>query len=199
VKVYGIYDNRRPDAEVETFRAELARQGIEAELNFSLNFFSTVEMNINFAHKLLVKLALEHGEPEVCILEADVWFPAADGWQYFLQHKPDDFDLYLGGVYGLSALAKARLTPGVVPVHTFAGMHCYIIAAKYYDKFLSVPDDQHIDLAQAGLGKFMVCYPFAALQREGWSANSRKKEDKNVGLKMEDVYGWERAGSATGP
>lgn len=107
-------------------------------------------------------------------------FPADDGWQYFLRNKPDKFDLYFGGIYGLNELAitKIQNTAGAVPIHNFAGLHCYIISENYYDKFLSLPEDKHID-DQPGLGSYYVCAPMAALQRPGWSSNAQRPVDYN--------------------
>src|SRR5580692_779019 len=182
MKVYVLYDQRRPEQEIDAMHAELARQGIEYEAIWSLHFFSSTAMNINLAHKLFVRLAQEKGLPEVCILEADAMFPSLGGWRLFLEHKPKDFDIYLAGTYGLQMDYMRQHEHGVYPITSINGLHCYIIRAQFYDTFLSLPADQHIDVALDGLGKYFVCYPFAAIQRPGWSANARGNVNYNANL-----------------
>jgi hypothetical protein len=65
-----------------------------------------------------------------------------------------------------------------------------MVHEKFYEKFLSVPDDVHIDTSMDELkGNYVFCYPFAALQRAGFSANNRTVVNYNPILKNEDVYG----------
>lgn len=152
----------------------------------------SVVKSINLSHKQIIRHAKEMDWHQVHIFEDDVWFPHPSGLHYYIDrlnfHTPKDFDIYLGGVYGLDQLALNRLAPPVTELNAFQAMHCYTVASKFYDKFLSVPDDQHIDIAMSGLGKFYVVYPFAALQRPGMSMNERKMVDYNKILKPEDIY-----------
>lgn len=194
--VFVLHDQRRPDEEWELCRHELDRQGIAYQLHFVTHVpgQSTVE-NINFNHKQLVALAKFHNLPEVCIMESDVMFPAVDGWDYFLSNTPPmDFDLYVAARYSTSMTFFRELRYHIpfswIPTGMVAGLHCYIIRAKYYDKFLSMADDDHIDTIQHG-GEFFVCYPFAAIQRESWSANHKSIQNFNGELLPQDVYGWE--------
>lgn len=164
----------------ETLFYELDRQGIDAKFWEPVHDKDSVMRSINLSHKQIVKFAVEHHLLEVCIMEEDVWFPAPDGWRYFQQNKPEMFDLYLGGAYGLNETAykKIQQAKGPVEINNFAGLHCYIINESYYEKFLSLPENRHID-DQPGLGRFYVCAPFAALQHPGWSSNNRRTVDYN--------------------
>lgn len=143
--------------------------------------------SINASHKQIVKWAKESRQVSVVIAEDDVFFPVQDGWEYFLSKEPGVYDLYLAGVYSTTHDTNCDRTYR----YTFdpVGLHCYMIHERYYDKFLSVPDDAHIDTAQGKQGQFKVCYPMAAIQRPGFSANSRQQVDYNTLLKPEDVYG----------
>ncbi len=163
-----------------TLNAELDRQGIDAKFWEPVYDSNSAVRSINLSHKRIVQFAADHHLPEICIMEEDVMFPADDGWRYFLANKPDEFDLYLGGAYGLNSQAWTRIEEGAGPVeiNNFAGLHCYIIGAGYYEKFLALPEDKHID-DQPGLGNFYVCAPFAALQYPGWSANAQQMVDYN--------------------
>lgn len=188
-----LHDPRLPDKYWERCVRELAGQGIS---NYQIQFPVQcpgewpVERCINASHKNLVALAKFHNLPEACIMESDVWFPAADGWAYFIRNKPDIYDLYLAGTYhGFTA------ADGPHPYYYVdrpAGFHCYMIHSKYYDQFLSTPDELHIDDAQQG-GLYRLCFPFAALQHKGWSANAKKEVDYNTDLlswHKNYVYGW---------
>lgn len=163
-----------------TLNNELDRQGINAKFWEPIYDPKDVVRSINLSHKQIVQFAIDHHLPEICIMEEDVMFPAPDGWQYFLANKPANFDLYLAGTYGLNKLALDRVAEGIGPVeiNNFAGLHCYIISECYYDKFLALPENKHID-DQPGLGTFYVCAPFAALQFPGWSSTQRAVADYN--------------------
>lgn len=151
----------------------------------------SVIRSISISHKRAVRAAKELGYERICIMEEDVIFPDKAGWSYFLSSMPadNDFDLYIGGIItGFGDKKEQYKTPSFI-TPSFTGMHCYVIHSRFYDTFLSTSDDQHIDQALDGLGKYVVCYPFAALQRPGWSANARAYVDYNVHLTPEDVYG----------
>jgi hypothetical protein len=170
-------DNHRPK---DDLYCELDKHGIDAKFWPCVPDRNNVVRSINLSHKQIVRFAAEHHFHEICIMEEDVMFPVPDGWEYFISNKPTKFDLYLGGAYGLNDTAFNRIAnhPGCVEVHNFAGLHCYIINESYYSRFLSIPDEQHID-NQPGLGRFFVCAPFAALQRPGYSYNAKRNVDYN--------------------
>lgn len=182
-------DNPRPK---DDLYRELDKQQIDAKFWPCIRDSNNVVRSINLSHKQIVGFAMEHNIPEVCIMEEDVMFPAPDGWQYFLSNKPAEFDLYLAGAYGLNdaAFARIRNGDGAVQIHNFAGLHCYIINHSYYNRFLSLPPDQHID-NQPGLGRFYVCSPMAALQRPGYSYNAKRTVNYNCdkrGLPPDCIY-----------
>ena len=175
-----------------TLYAELDRQGIDAKIWQGIHLPNDVVKGIGLSHKQIVQFAVDHHLPQICIMEEDVWFPANDGWLYFQQNIPEDFDLYLGGAYGLNHTAHNHIqnNPGAVEINNFAGLHCYIIRESYYERFLNLPENKHID-DQPGLGRFYVCAPFAALQYPGWSSNARQMVDYNCDKRMlptESIY-----------
>jgi hypothetical protein len=168
-----------------TLYNELDRQGIDAKIWQGIHDPNDVVRGIGLSHKQIVQFAVDHHLPQICIMEEDVWFPAGDGWLYFQQNIPKIFDLYLGGAYGLNqtALTRIQRKAGSVEVNNFAGLHCYIINDSYYEKFLSLPENKHID-DQPGMGKFYICAPMAALQYPGWSSNARRSVDYNCNKGM---------------
>lgn len=185
VNPYRPYENT-------TLYNELDRQGIDAKIWQGVHDSNDIVRSIGLSHKQIVQFAVDHNLTQICIMEEDVWFPSDDGWQYFQKNIPEKFDLYLGGAYGLnqSALTSVQNSTGHVEINNFAGLHCYIISNNYYNKFLSLPENKHID-DQPGLGLFYVCAPFAALQYPGWSTNAGRLVDYNCdkrSLPTECIY-----------
>lgn len=131
---------------------------------------------ISLAHKTAVRTAQRQGLPYALVMEDDCWFPSTDGYRWWLDQCPQGkgrhFDLYLGGVY---AAPDGIRQDGYIK--RFSGMHCYLVAARFYATFLSLPEDQHIDAALTGLGIYFVCQPFAAIQREGYSDQRKQQTD----------------------
>lgn len=150
---------------------ELAEQEI-FDFQFWEGIFdpTSVVVSINKSHKQIIRYAKEMGLPEVLVFEDDIKFCDTGAFDYFLDNKPRDFDIYLGGIY--MGILEADNT-----VKKFSGFHCYIVHERFYDAYLSVPDDVHIDRGMEGKGKFVVCYPFACVQTNGFSMNTKKEEN----------------------
>jgi len=184
-KVNIIFDERRYE-KYQPLVEELWRQQITDFEIFPCILGHNVVKSINLSHKMIVRKAKEEGLKEVCIVEDDVMFPAVDGWKYFLKNKPDNYDIYIGGTYLIDGPDNWK--PPLIKVNAYVGNHLIIINERYYDKFLSVPDDKHIDTIQEGLGDFYVCFPFAALQRPGFSSNAMINVNYNSMLRKEWIY-----------
>ncbi len=174
-----IFDNRQPD-DYERLTNEFEVQGI-ADYKFwdAVVLKESVVESINASHKMIVKDAKERKLKEVVIAEQDLTFPANDGWDYFLRSKPNGFDIYVACSY-------------VPPIsnNILCGFHLYIVSEKFYDDFLSIPNNSHIDTAANDLkGDYKYCYPFAALQRPGFSANNPGSPvNYNSLLQPTDIY-----------
>ncbi len=122
---------------------------------------------ISQAHKQIVQHFKKSGIPMVLIAEDDVQFTAPGAFQYFLNTIPDDFDIYLGGIiYGTIGADEIA--------ENFSGTTLYIVHERFYDTFLSLPEDCHIDRALGGKGKAIVCNPFVAIQHNGFSDNKKR-------------------------
>lgn len=183
MKAHIIVDPRRPE-KFEAMCDELNRQRIsDYVIVAAIIDKPTVPASINASHKTIVQHAKDNDLPEICIFEDDCMFTTPTGFQTFLASIPQHFDLYLGGCYSPDQQAINSLKDSKDPaieINNFTGMHCYIIRKQYYERFLALPSDGHIDVLQAGHGKFFVCNPMVALQRPGWSATAQKEVDYNV-------------------
>jgi hypothetical protein len=162
----------------ERLMHEFQTQGIR-EFDFfnAIHDTQSVKKGINLAHKQCVQYAKDAYLPEICIMEDDVLFTNPNSFKYFIQNKPSDFDLYLSGIYVGDILEDNT-------VKVFSGFHCYFVNQRFYDTYLSVPDDEHIDRALGGLGKYVVSDPFIAIQYNGYSYNTRM--DMNYDSLLED-------------
>jgi hypothetical protein len=145
-------------------------------------YLPSVKAGINAAHKQIVEYAKMAGWREAAIAEDDIQFSHPGSWQYFLSQKPEDYDIYLGMVF----LGQPD-DNGIVS--DFTGLTIYIIHQRFYDRFLSMPGDEHIDhlLSKTG-GKFIVCRPFIARQYNGWSSNTGKFESYDKLLEYREFY-----------
>jgi hypothetical protein len=122
---------------------------------------------ISQAHKQIVRHFKKMDIPMVLIAEDDVHFTAPGAFPYFLNNIPHDFDIYLAGImYG--TITADGIT------ENFSGTTLYIIHERFYDTFLSLPEEYHIDRALMSKGKFIVCDPFAAIQHDGFSDNKKR-------------------------
>lgn len=134
---------------------------------------------------MIVRKAKEKGLVECIIAEDDLWLPAEDGWQYFLKNKPNYYDIYSAGNYVAFGRPEKH---GVMKVDCIIGLQLYMIHSRYYDTFLATNSDEHIDGAQKSENMYVI-YPFAALQRPGYSANNNAQTNYNIILQEQDVRG----------
>lgn len=149
---------------------EMETQGItDYELWDGIYKYDSAKKNINAAHRQIVEFAKLSEWECVAIGEDDIRFFAPGAWDYFLKNKPADFDLYLSSIY-VGDIKEDNT------VDYWCGFGLYICHSRFYDTFLSIDKDNHIDHALKGLGKVVVCNPFIAEQFDGWSSNTGKDE-----------------------
>lgn len=160
--------------------SELERQGVLDYEFWDGIYLPSIRASINAAHKQIVEFARLAEYPEVCIAEDDIVGTHPNSWNYFLSQKPKEYDMYLSMVY-LGDVINGR-------VESFTGMTLYSVSRKFYDKFLSVDPNEHIDRALAGLGDYHVCHPFTFIQRNGFSSNTGKMEEYDQLLNGRILY-----------
>lgn len=179
MKINVIHNPENKERGVKMF-SEILRQTARPLIVFWPAIYDTPTCKgISRAHKQIVRAHLN--EPEVIIMEDDVRIPSEKGLEYFLENKPDDFDLYLSGVYTGS--------PKDGIVKTFSGLHLYIVNQRFYETFLKADENKPLDRGLAGKGLFKVCYPYAAIQYNGYSENTGREENYDSYLKGRKIYG----------
>lgn len=128
--------------------------------------------NVANVFKKIVAYAKENRLPFVTIAEDDLVFTSKRSWQYYLDNWPDDFDLYLGGVYA-GRIDGNRIIDG------YSGNTLVTVHERFYDVFLKDdPTEFHQDRAMGKLCsqyKFIVTVPFVVKQMGGYSENKKQE------------------------
>lgn len=186
MEIHVLYDNRPQPDKLPLVLMELESQALFLHKVWEPVQANTVVESINLSFKRIVQYAKDKRLPEVCIVEDDLMFCGPGSWDYFLNSKPTEFDIYLGGTYLIDNPDSYK--PPRIKVKEHVGNQCIVVAERYYDTFLSVPNQAHIDTVHRGLGEFYVCFPFIALQRPGYSSNHKEKVNYNKELKPEWIY-----------
>ena len=126
---------------------------------------------VSIAHKRVVKYAKELNFPFVIIAEDDCRFTDKGAFDYFIKNIPEDYDLYLGGIYNKKGNG-GTLDENNRVTDFFCGMTLYVVNARFYDSFLAANELNHIDRElskQSRDKKFIVCNPFVCVQENGYS------------------------------
>jgi hypothetical protein len=184
-----IIHDPRNDKRLSLLMDELHNQNINNAVIWEATIdLPTVEASINKSHKDIIRWAKERDLEEVCIFEDDLMFQDQYSWKYFLDNKPTNgFDLYMGGAYGIGKFeqgaygvdAVRQESETLLRIRSFQGLHCYICHKNFYDIFLSMPNDEHIDVTLADHGEYYVCMPMIAYQRPGFSATAKREVNYN--------------------
>lgn len=139
----------------------------------------SIKQSINLAHKEIVRYAQIAEWEYVQIAEDDIEFTKPYSCDYYMSKMPEDFDIYLGMVY-LGDIDERGV------VKEFTGLTLYTVHRRFYETFLSTPDDDHLDRLLGGLGVYKVCQPFVCKQLNGFSSNTGKMENYDELLKSRE-------------
>ena len=83
----------------------------------------------------------------------------------YLKSKNPCKDLQYKGLYFMCADRTVK---------RFAGLTLYVVHQRFYETFLQLPDDKHLDQALDNKGKYVVCDPMIITQHDGYSDNHKK-------------------------
>jgi len=177
---------------------ELEGQGLD--INKDVEVFKAVmnqhspQVGISESHRGVVQIAKNRNLPFVVILEDDIHFLSPFAYKRFMNimaRLPKDWELFFGNVYDgdveeeYSGYAELK---GKV-----SGLNMYCINASFYDSFLDADPAYNIDhwLSTVTMPKMYVCWPFLALQHDGFSYNRKEitNHNYNIGKKYKLYYG----------
>ena len=139
------------------------------------------------SHKQIVQYAKDNGLKYVAICEDDIVFSSKGAWDFFLKSIPKSFDLYLGCSYSYS---HHKYINGVVSNY-FDSLTLYIVHERFYDDFLSVPNNVHIDCSLSnfiGKKEILICQPYVCKQTDGYSFNQQKVVENEWRLQGKDFF-----------
>lgn len=159
---------------LELIKQEISEQGI-TPMFWDGIIHPNSRTGICRAHKQIVRFAQMNNFPSTIIAEDDLHFTSPNGWNYFLSQIPESYDLFLGGVYSGFIIENK--------VSKFSGLTLYSISSRFYDIFLSMPENINIDNALGGKGEYFVCSPFVCKQHNGFSDNVKKEVNYDNFLK----------------
>lgn len=166
---------------------ELEKQGIDNYYLWdAVHDMRGTYQGINRAHKQIVQWAKENDLPFVIIAEDDLAFFDKGAYSHFLYSEPQDYDLYLAGVF-LGELDANN------EVKKFTGLTLYMVRNRYYDTFLSAEENEHLDIALCYKGgKFIVCNPFSVRQHNGYSFNEKRHMNYDFMFNHRNIFKFEQ-------
>ena len=132
--------------------------------------------NISQAFKKIVQYAKEERLPFVRIAEDDMVLTSKKSWQYYIDNTPDDYDLYLGGIYA------GRLNGNRI-LDQYSGHTLITVHERFYDFFLSAEENFQIDNWLGRFSsekKYIVTLPFVVKQMTGYSENKKLIPDYSM-------------------
>lgn len=184
-----LHLSKRTDR-LENLLKELAEQEI-TDYTIIEGFIdlAAVFRGINNSHKSIVRLAQQQGLKSVTIAEDDICFFGKGAWQYYLDNMPEDYDLYLGMIYQGKIGEDNRILPDPL---SFSGFTLYTVHERFYEKFLSVKEMDHIDRVigeMASNYKFYVCPQFVCEQMDGYSDQKKRDCEYKHYLKGRKLFG----------
>lgn len=180
-----IHLSHRNDREL-SIKKEGQEQGIYLKFWEGIENRTDRKMGICQSHKKIVADAKENGYSYCAIIEDDAKFFASNSWEYFLDMMPQDFDIFFSMIYVGEINNEHRI------VSVFSGMTCYIVAERFYDFFLSLPDSCHIDRElglTSNIHRYIVVDKFCTYQNGSKSDNNQMTCEYSSYLNGRKIHG----------
>ena len=185
VTVHTLHIPHRTDRE-ENMIKQAKEQGFKIEWHIGEYNKKNPKKAINLGHKAIITKAKEAGMNSVLVAEDDCSFFDKGALDYFLSKVPEQYDIFCGLIYVGNVDENNRI------ISTFSGgMTFYSCHSKFYDKFLALPDDVHIDREIGNHHKdfeLYVCNPYVCQQTGGYSDNLRKNMTYQVYLEGKSLF-----------
>lgn len=183
MRVYLIHDVKRTDRH-KLFMKEIEEQEIGVEIMPAVKEYTNVRKNISEAHKNCIREAIDHDLDKVVVLEDDVRFVCQGAYKRFLElsgQLPEDWDVFTAGSYDYIIQRQGGTQYPKEPIDKltrFAGLHCYMVNKRFYQRFLDTRGVNNLDKNLSG--NLYLAYPMLALQHDTYSDNVRKMTNYNI-------------------
>lgn len=163
-KINRICDNR-----LFNLLKELHNQGID-DFKIIDGFYDlkNTKEAIHRGHNRIVEMAKNKKLPYCVIAEDDIVFSAPGAYKYFLSQIPKSYDVFCGLVYA-GQVEDNRIMNSASGI-----MSLYVVHSRFYDFFLSLDTNTHIDReigSSAHKHEYYVVNPYVVTQRGGFSIN----------------------------
>lgn len=184
-----LHLSRREDREI-SFLNGAKQQGFYFKFIEGLEIPTNRKKGITISHKKIIQNAKDCEMKMVAVCEDDlIWFQSPDeqlAWDYFLDQIPDTFDLFFGMLYVGNWTKENKINS------VFSAMTLYVVHQDFYDFFLSIPDDCHID-RHLGLHSnkfnFIICDKMVCYQSGVKSDNNQMCCNYESYLIGKNIYG----------
>lgn len=165
---------------------ELSKQGI-TDYSVIEGFYDpkNTKQAIHKGHKKIVQQAKDKGYNSCLIAEDDIVFTHQNSFNYFISQIPESYDIFSGLVYSASMEGNRIMNGG-------SGMtSLYVVDSRFYDFFLSMNIDNHVDRELALTAykhEYYVCQPMPVIQRGGFSINKKQTLFYDAYLQGKKLY-----------
>jgi len=151
---------------------ELKKKGIK-DYSIIEGFYDAknTKQAIHKGHRMIVELAKKNNMPFCIVAEDDIVFTHQNSFNYFISQIPESYDIFSALVYSATMEGDRIMNGG-------SGMtSLYIVNSRFYDFFLSMNIDNHVDRELAITAfkhEYYVCNPMVVIQRGGYSIQKRQ-------------------------
>lgn len=159
---------------LQSFMEQMQIQAIRYNVWAGVTEHENPIVNINRAHKNIIRDAKEKNLPRIHVCEDDVLFTAPGAWKYYFQKMPPMFDFYCGLIY----YGKFSEHDGKIEVAKSGILTLYTVHQKFYDDFLSTDETINLDRSIGLFAKnreLYTCFPFVAKQISGGFSDHFKR------------------------
>lgn len=141
------------------------------------------------AFKRIIAHAKMMGLKQVIIAEDDILFTGIGAWDYFINNIPNDYSIFLGGIYNLNGQGGTLDKDNRV-IDFYCGNTLMVVNENFYDLFINLREFNHCDREiskYAHTHKIIVCDPFVVRQANGYSDQKRREcnyDDMLIGRRL---------------
>lgn len=164
---------------------EMQEQGAKYKVWDAIYNPSDGKVGCSQSHKQIVRQAKKDNLPFVLIAEDDIVFSGKGAYDFFLKSIPDSFDIYLGTSYSYHNYPDGKVQ------YYFDSTTIYAVHARYYDDFLALDENKHLDNAlseKVDVIDIMICQPYIAKQTDGYSFNQKNKVTNEWRLQGKEFF-----------